>query len=62
DRHRAVVRKLMDRQLLYLGHRLRDLLNLPELADYDLNARVDAALCGRALDLAAELVPRLRSL
>ena len=60
--HRAVVRKLREQRQLYLAANLQTLLGLRELADYDLNVSVDEATCRQALTLAAQLVPRLRSL
>ena len=61
-RHRAVVRKLKEQHQTYLARELLKLLNLREHADYDLDTPVDQARCAEALAIAADLVPRLRSL
>lgn len=60
--HRAVVRKLREQHQTFLARELLKLPNLREHADYDLDTPVDQALCDGALALAADLVPRLRSL
>ena len=60
--HRSVIRKLREQRVLQLAAALQTLLDLREHADYDLATPIDAATCNHALDLAAGLVPRLRSL
>lgn len=54
--HGAVIQELRRRGRQDLAGRLRDLKDLRELADYDLDVPVDGTMCQAALTMATALV------